>query len=164
MQERIFLRKLKEGDENALAWFIDRYAAYVSTIIYNIAGSFLSVSDVEEISSDVFYTFWKTSDRVRYGKVKAYLSGIARNKAKEQARRVRREIPLEDDLIVISDDNIERDLEESEMARLIRNAVFELKHPDREIFLRYYYYYQTVADIRNFRTIIGFISQLCLRA
>ena len=57
MDEKEYLNKLKRKDESALAWFIDRYAAYVNTIIYSIIGSSMSAEDMEEVASDVFFTF-----------------------------------------------------------------------------------------------------------
>ena len=87
-------------DEDALAWFIDRYAPYVSTIIYNILGSFVDSSDLEEVASDVFLTLWNNAKSVNPGKVKAYLGGIARNKAKEYTRKIGTELSLEDDILL----------------------------------------------------------------
>ena len=147
MDEKSALRALKRGDETALAWMIDRYAAYVSTIIYNIIGSFMTVSDVEEAASDVFLTLWSNAEKVRPGKVKAYLSGVARNKAKEKTREMGRDLPLEDDVVLISDMDLERDIQAREQARFVRQAILAMRHPDREIFLRYYYYCQTVSQI-----------------
>lgn len=49
VDEREALKKLKRKNESALEWFIDRYAAYVNTIIYNIIGSSMSSSDIEEV-------------------------------------------------------------------------------------------------------------------
>ena len=43
------LRELKQGSEDALCWFIDRYTPYVSTIIYNVIGSSMDQADIEEI-------------------------------------------------------------------------------------------------------------------
>ena len=88
MDERDALKKMICKDEDALAWFIDRYAPYVSTIIYNILGSFVDSSDLEEFASDVFLTLWNNAKSVNPGKVKAYLGGIARNKAKEYTRKI----------------------------------------------------------------------------
>ena len=147
MDEKSALRALKRGDEAALAWMIDRYAAYVSTVIYNIIGSFMTVSDVEEVTSDVFLTLWSNAEKVRPGKVKAYLSGIARNKAREKTREMGRDLPLEDDVIIISDVDLERDIQAREQESFVRQAVLALPHPDREIFLRHYYYCQTVTQI-----------------
>ncbi len=147
MDEREALRKLKRKDEKALEWFIERYAAYVNTIIYNIIGRSMSTSDIEEVSSDVFFTLWVNAKNISPGKAKAYLGGVARNKAKESTRKIGSEIPLEEDVILVSESDPEQDFEEREQARFIRETVLAMQYPDREIFLRYYYYYQPVAEI-----------------
>lgn len=147
MVEHEALKKLKHKDERALEWFIDRYAAYVNTIIYNIIGLSMSSADIEEVSSDVFFTLWVNAKRISPGKVKAYLGGVARNKAKEYTRKIGTGVSLEDDVILISEENLEQDFEEREQARFIREAVLAMKYPEREIFLRYYYYYQSITEI-----------------
>ena len=147
MNEKSALRALKQKDEAALAWMIDRYSAYVSTIIYNIIGSFMTVSDVEEVASDVFLTLWSNAEKISPGKVKAYLSGIARNKAKEKTRETGHDLPLCDDILIVSDIDLERDFAAREQAGFIRQAVLAMRHPDREIFLRHYYYCQSVSQI-----------------
>ena len=125
MEEREALKRLKHREEDALAWFIDRYTAYVSTIV----------------------AFWTHAKEIRPGKAKAYLGSIARNKAKESTRKTGRELPLEDDMLVISSGTPERELEKREQAAYIRKAVLALREPEREIFLRYYYFYQPVSTI-----------------
>lgn len=147
MDERDALKKMICKDEDALAWFIDRYAPYVSTIIYNILGSFVDSSDLEEVASDVFLTLWNNAKSVNPGKVKAYLGGIARNKAKEYTRKIGTELSLENDIIIISDENLEHDFEKREQAKYIQEAVLALNAPEREIFLRYYFFYQPIATI-----------------
>ena len=47
------LRKLKNGSEDALAWFIDRYASYVHTVVGNLIGPSMSYADIEEVDADV---------------------------------------------------------------------------------------------------------------
>lgn len=147
MDEKDYLKRLKRRDETALAWFIERYAAYVNTIIYNIIGTAMSSRDIEEVSSDVFYTLWVNARRIKPDKVKAYLGGVARNKAKEYTRKSKKEVPLEDDVIIFSGEDVELDFEAREQAAFIRKTIMELPHSDREIFLRHYYYYQPVAVI-----------------
>ena len=147
MDEREALKRLKRKDESSLEWFIERYAAYVNTIIYNIIGSSMSSSDIEEVSSDVFFAFWVNAKKILPGKVKAYLGGVARNKAKEYSRRVGTEVPLEDDVILISEENLEQSFEEREQAQYIRSAILAMPYPEREIFFRYYYFYQPVIKI-----------------
>jgi len=141
------LQALKRGDEQALAWFIDRYAGYVNTIVCNIIGSDMTHGDMDEVSSDVFLTLWSNAGRIMPGKVKAYLSGVARNKAKEKRRSLGTDVPLEDDFVVIADTDLERDSERRELSDALRCAVLAMQAPDREIFLRHYYYYQNVARI-----------------
>ena len=147
MEEMDYLKKLKHKDESALAWFIERYAAYVNTIIYSIIGNSMSMEDIEEVSSDVFYTFWVNARRVKPDKVKAYLSGVARNKAKEYTRKIRKEVPIEDDILIVSDESLEHKFQIKEQAIFIKQTILALPHPDREIFLRYYYYCQPLTII-----------------
>ena len=110
MEEREALKRLKHREEDALAWFIDRYTAYVSTIVSNILGPAAASADLEAITSDVFFAFWTHAKEIRPGKAKAYLGSIARNKAKESPRNTGRELPLEDDMLVISYGSPEREL------------------------------------------------------
>jgi len=147
VEEKDALRALKKKDDTALGWFIDHYSAYVNTIVYNMIGSMMTVSDVEEVTSDVFLVFWSNADKVKPDKIKAYLGGIARNKAKEKTRELGQDIPLEDDILILSDIDLERTYEMCEQAEILKKAVFAMQYPDREIFLRHYYYYQPVAQI-----------------
>jgi RNA polymerase sigma-70 factor (ECF subfamily) len=147
MDEKSALRALMKKDEAALAWFIDRYAAYVGTIVRNIIGSVMTPPDIEEAAADVFLVFWSNADKVSPDKIKAYLGGIARNKAKSKMRELSREIPLEDDVIIISDTDPEQDYEIRERAEILKKAVLSMENTDREIFLRHYYYCQQVAQI-----------------
>lgn len=147
MDEHKALRELKRKNEKALIWFIDRYGAYVNTIIYNIIGSSIPGADIEEISSDVFFTLWMNAEKISHGKAKAYLGGVARNKAKERLRKAGMELPLEDDILLISNDNPEQALQEQELALFLQKAILAMRHPEREIFIRYYYYYQPVSLI-----------------
>lgn len=123
MEEREALKRLKHREEDALAWFIDRYTAYVSTIVSNILGPAAASADLEAIASDVFFAFWTHAKEIRPGKAKAYLGSIARNKAKESTRKTGRDLPLEDDMLVISSGTPERELEKREQAAYIRKAV-----------------------------------------
>lgn len=144
MNDASALRAVKRGDEKALEWIIDRYSSYVSTIIGNILGGSMTDADIEEVASDVFLILWRNSEKVMPGKLKAFLGALARNKAKEKMRKANQNILLDDDLILISDENPERDFSAKEQARFIRLALLKMPYPEREIFIRHYYYYQTV--------------------
>lgn len=102
MEERKALKKLQAGDEQALCWFIDRYTAYVSTIVHSVIGAAMGKADVEEVTADVFLALWQNREKVQQRKCRAYLSALARNTALNRLRQRRQELPLEDDRITFS--------------------------------------------------------------
>ena len=101
MDENTALGMLCSGDEAALGWFIDRYTGYVTTIIRNMLLPRLPETDVDEAVADVFIALWKSAGRIRPGGARAYLAGVARNKARDALRAARAELPLEDDALSI---------------------------------------------------------------
>ena len=103
MTELTALRELKRGSQEALAWFIQKYGAYVSTIVTNIIQASMSPADVEEVTADVFFALWEQADQLKLSSVKSYLAGIARNKAKNKLRELGCTVPLNDDLILIDE-------------------------------------------------------------
>ena len=147
MDENSALQALCAGDEAALMWFIDRYTAYVATIINNMLLPRLTAADTEEAAADVFLALWKNAPPIKPGGVRAYLGGIARNKARDALRSLREELPLEEDVLSIPGPGPDEALTERELAERTRRAVELMPEPDREIFLRHYYYCQGVADI-----------------
>jgi RNA polymerase sigma-70 factor (ECF subfamily) len=139
---------LRRGESGALEWIIDRYAPYVSAVIYNIIGVRMTGADVEEVSSDVFLALWNNADKIMRDKLRQYLGGIARNMAKNKLRECKIELSLEEDELEIpSTRTPESELIDGEPHKLARKAVMSMEEPDREIFLRHYYYCQTVATI-----------------
>lgn len=147
MNEAQALRKLKNGSEDALAWFIDRYASYVHTVVGNLIGQSMSYADIEEVDADVFVTLWKRAEQVRAGSVKSWLGSVARNAAKNKLRALGQELPLEDDMILLECATPETEVERQEQQRLVSEAVLSMQWPEREIFLRHYYYGQKVSAI-----------------
>ena len=147
MTESKALRLLQQGSADALKWFIGKYTPYVSTIIYNIIGSAMSSADVEEVASDVFFTLWENAPKVNSGSVRGYLGSIARNKAKNKFREAGFDLPLDEDLYISEDLPLEEKQMERELQEAVRQKVLQMKEPDREILLRYYYYYQPIPRI-----------------
>lgn len=147
MEERKALKRLRAGDEQALCWFIDRYTAYVSTIVHSVIGAAMDKADAEEVTADVFLALWQGREKLRPGKCKAYLSALARNTALNKLRQRRQELPLEDDRITIAVSAPEQTYTRKELTALVRQSVQALPWPDREIFLRHYYYCQRVREI-----------------
>ena len=141
------LAQLQAGDQRALEWLIDRYAAYVGTIVGNILRDRMSAADIEEAAADVFVTLWKDAGRLLPLNLKAYLGRVARSLALRKLRERTRELPLDEDILVLEEDSLIEKLDQKERDRIVREAVLSLPQPDREIFLRFYYYCQTVPVI-----------------
>ena len=147
MDERVALAALAAGEEAALGWFIERYAAYAATIIYNMLLPRLPAEDAEEALADVFVSLWRSAARIEPGNVRAYLAGIARNRARDALRTHRLTLPLEEDVLTLPEPDPGEAFSERELAERTRIAVDAMPEPDREIFLRHYYYEQSVAEI-----------------
>lgn len=149
MTENKALRELKKGSEEALGWFIDRYTPYVTTIIYNIIGACMDEADVEEVASDVFFAFWRNAQKVRPLAVKGYLGSIARNLAKNKLRGCGYDLPLEEQLLIVDEITPETRLQQNELNEAVRSAVLDMGEPEREIFLRFYFYGQNTHRIAD---------------
>jgi RNA polymerase sigma-70 factor (ECF subfamily) len=80
--------------------------------------------------------------------VKAWLGAVARNKAKNKLRQAGHTLALEEDALELpGPDDPAGALERKEEQAMVRRALCSLPHRDREIFLRHYYYAQSVKEV-----------------
>lgn len=148
MTEEIILRKLRRADPEGLEQLMERYIPYVSAIVWNILRYSMTPQDAEEVVSDVFLAAWNQAAEINVGATKAWLGAVARNKARTRLRQAGQTLPLEEDVLEIPDDETpDARVEQAEERELVRKAVDQLGEPDREVFLRHYYYAQTVQEI-----------------
>ena len=147
MRDEMILRKMRSADPVGLEMLMDRYIPYVSAVCWNILRSCMTKEDAEEVVSDVFLAAWEQAADIRPAKVKAWLGAVARNKAKNALRKAGFDLPLEEDVLEIPDDSPGEKLDRQQEAGAVRQARDSLPEKDRQIFLRHYYYGQTVADI-----------------
>ena len=141
------LTQLQSGDPQALEWFIERYGNYVGTVVNSVLQGCMSHEDVEEVTSDVFVTFWKSAEKLFPLNLKGYLSRVARSLALRKLRERTQELPLEEDILFLEEDALIEKCDQGERDRRVREAVLSMTQPDREIFLRHYYYCQSVSVI-----------------
>lgn len=152
MNEKILLMRLKHKSEKALSEVIEKYTAYVTTIIREILDNKATEEDREELVADVFIALWRTAERVdyiHYSSLKAYIGMIARNKAKDFLR-MQKDIKLElyDDVLII-DNGIEIKILQKEQQLYIKNLLNRLKPQDQKIFLLYYYQCKKIDEIAS---------------
>lgn len=147
MDEKALLRRMKKGNTTALEQIIDQYTGYVSVIVRQIIGKRMSPQDVEEVTADVFFALWQQAAQVKAGHLKGFLSTIARNKAINKLREHGEMADLEEDILLPASQQPEQLWEAKEQKQIVEAALLEMGQPDRDIFLRHYYYCQTVAEI-----------------
>lgn len=147
MEEAEMLQKIIRRRPRALEQVIDQYGAYVATVVGNVLGGAGTREDVEELAADVFFSLWEHAQTVTPGKLKPWLGAVSRNRARDFLRKVKPVLPMEEDVLTIPTDSPEQHALAAAQRRELLDAVEAMPEPDREIFLRYYYLYETMEAI-----------------
>lgn len=148
MSDYFLLSRLRQHDPDALEKAIHQYAPYVSAVISKTLGQSRQQEDVEELVSDVFVLLWENAEKLRDdSSLKYWLAIVGRNAALRFLRGKKRELPLEENLLCQEEDSAFWALEKREQNSLLHRAVESLPPEDRDIFLRHYFWRQTVSDI-----------------
>lgn len=149
MEESYILQGMRENNIVCYEKLIDRYSSYIVRVVMKVAGNRLSKEDVEEFCADVLVKIWEDRQRLTIGegKLKAYIGSMARNRTLNCLRTKGKceLVPLEED--VIEYETPESNLMKDEDAKFINEVVSTLPEPDREIFIRRYFYMEKVIDI-----------------
>lgn len=148
---------LKNDPARGLEAALDRYGGAVKVICAAILGE-ENHQEVEEAISDSFVALWKGLDKYDPElPLSSWLYGIARRTAQNRRKRMGRSAPLLCLELEPESAGEEPDLVDQaaarENARLLRQAVEELPPPDKEIFIRRYYFSQTVKEIAAWVTL-----------
>ena len=148
MDNQTLAERLKQHDEQAFEAIIQKYTPLIATIIGNIAAGRLQKQDVEEVVTDVFVTLWRNAEKLECDKLHSYLCCIAKSRAKDRLRKEKNILLLDIDDIDESDGTIlSMDYENKELCHGLTEEIDKIKEPDKEILIRYYYYYQSVSKI-----------------
>ncbi len=117
----------------------------MATIIRNIANGQLTHEDIEEVVTDVFVTLWRNADKLETDMLKPYIICITKSRAKDRLRKLKNNIIGSGD--VPAQANVFDECENSDLYKALQEEVCNIPEPDREILVRYYYYYQSVGKI-----------------
>ena len=132
--DRKLLAALRAREPQGLEEAIGRYSPYVAGVLRKVLGQLGTQEDLEELSSDVFVALWQSAEGLREDSdLKLWLGAL------------RLELPLEDAFLPGPEPT--RFWERQEETQLVRQALLRLSPTDRDIFLRHYYWRQTVARI-----------------
>ena len=98
MEDEKLVRRLQKGSRTALEQVINRYTAYVSTIVWRTLGAAATREDTEEAVSDVFLSLWSHAHELdpKQG-LRPWLGTVARNRAADCLRRAKPTVPLAED-------------------------------------------------------------------
>ena len=144
MTEEQLVKALGRGELSALEALMDRYTPYVSSVVSRILRG--RAADTEELTADVFLAAWDHRDQLRPGKVKGWLGAVARNRAFNLLWADREALPLEEDVLLLETNGPDKELDKKETTRVVNQALAQLDRPQRELFVRHYYYGQTVRE------------------
>lgn len=143
IQENELLQRLHRGDPDSLEELIDRYTSYVCAVAARILPG--RPEEWEELASETFLEVWNCRKTLNPGNLKGWLGTVVRNRAFNRLRSRKETLPLEEDLLLLSSDCPQIELEQQELEQILRRALDSLEKDDRELFVRHYYYGQTVA-------------------
>lgn len=133
-----------------MACAMDKYARLLWSVAGTVLKNVASTEDIEECVADVFVYLWENPEKFdsRRGRLKVWLTVVARSQAVDRYRRLTREsaLPL-DDTVLSRQLDLTEGLLAAEARRALVAAVNALEEPDREIILRRYYYDQRPRDI-----------------
>lgn len=148
MNEDALLKRMKNRDETALEELISEYESYIQKTVSRILLPYMTQEDVKEVVNDSFYSLWTHTDGIdlEKGSIKAYLTVISRNAAKNKFREYKGEVPLQENDSVEIEDMYEQ-MERKERAAILKEALSCLKAEEKEILMRYYYLYQSTGEI-----------------
>ncbi len=150
MNDDKLIKLIKQKPSKGLAAAIDIYGSLVKTIVIRIIG-YENQQDVEEAVSDVFAQLWKSiyNFNPEKGNLKNYLTSISRHVGINtfQRKLIKHEIiPIEENDLEVEID-LENEVSKTINKKIIKETIDGLPHPDREIFVRRYYLFESVKEI-----------------
>ncbi len=150
--KRLALR-LKKHDERALDRIMLKYTPLVSSVIHNITDGNLSKEDIEEATADTFVSLWKNAGSFDPDKLTGYLCTIAKSKALDCLKKRRITLVNIDEVDIEDNHSLDESTEKDELTEELRRAIDQIGEPEREILIRYYFYYQKIEDISAYMKI-----------
>ena len=131
MDEEKLARRLKKRSRGALEQAIAHFTPYVSTVAWRALGERAAPEDLEEIVADVFLALWEHAERLDPALgLRPWLGTVARNEA-----------------ACAPGDGPEAQAERSDEAARLWQAVEALGEPDVTLFLRHYWYGETLGAV-----------------
>lgn len=154
MEDNEIVELFLKRSDSAIAELSNKYGKYLKTIALNILNNEL---DAEECVNDTFLAVWNTVPPQTPDPLLTYICRIVRNLALKKyhsntatKRNSTYDIAL-DELIGCfpSDTNVENEVDSNETVRMINHFLETLNEQDRMIFIRRYWYSDSIKQIAD---------------
>lgn len=152
MEDKKIIELFFARSEQAIECVKERYGALCRQIAANMLSD---PEDVEECLSDTYMALWDAIPPARPQKLRPFVARIARNQAGNKLaynRALKRgrevTVPLEElEPWLASARDVERELDGKELTRAIERFLLTLDADSRNVFLRRYWFYDSVEQI-----------------
>lgn len=150
MKDEVIIAAISAGDPGGMAACMKQYARLLWPIASAVLSSVGSEQDVEECVADAFIYLWEHPEKFdpSRGKLKTLLCVVARSRAVDRYRVLRRRQTVSLEETVLADSfGMQEALLEVETRKELAAAVQALGEPGREILIRRYYDNQKPREI-----------------
>lgn len=140
INEKNLISELRNGNEKALNYVVDRYGWIVKTIVKKHLYGLPNNQD--ECINDILMAVWFNIDSFdeNRSEFKNWLAGVAKYKAIDYKRKYLKDLEYEniDDLNISVEDRIQEEVMAKELDEEVSSLLNCLKKEDRELFLKLY--------------------------
>ena len=158
MEDAAIIELYWQRSEQAVEETRTKYGGYCYGIAFNLLRS---PEDAEEIVSDTYHAAWNAMPPERPRSLRAWLGRITRNlslKRWDREHRQKRDVGLTTLLSELGDclpspDMVEKAAEAKELSAVIDGWLAGLSKPDRQLFLRRYWYGIPLQDLARERNL-----------
>ena len=153
MEDHAIIELYWQRQESAIGETAQKYGTFLANLSWNILRSH---SDAEECVNDTYLRAWNAIPPQRPSAFKMWLGRITRNLSLDRWRKSKAEKRGGDDMDILlgeldvcvpSGENVEKQMEDQEIAAMISAFLRTQSADNRTIFLRRYWYGQSIAEI-----------------
>lgn len=141
---------LEKREESALLCLKEQYGNYCYTILYGILRDH---EEAQEALNDVWLRIWQSIPPGKPNCFQAYVAKVSRNialdrlKYQNAQKRKGTPLPLEEIREMLPDPSWERSQDSRELGESLNSFVKTLKSEEQKIFLRRYWYNETIEEL-----------------